>query len=346
MWRSVSAVPRSACYHRSLMLIEENVPLAPLTTFFIGGSARYFVRVKTVEELQQSLDYARDQNLATLILGGGSNVLVSDAGFDGLVIKIEMAGVERDGDTLIAEAGESWDSLVERAVADGLWGVENLSGIPGTAGAAPVQNIGAYGSEVKNTLAWVDAFDTRSGTVARLGNAECMFGYRTSRFKKEPGRFVIKRAAFALDKNGAPDASYKDLAGCGALSIAQVRERVLSVRSRKFPDLRVEGTAGSFFLNPVVSAQKAAGLLAKYPDLPHFKAENGVKVSLAWLLDRALGIKGLSVGGARLFERQPLVISASRDAHSRDVAELAGKVADLVRDKLQIDIEPEVKIIN
>src|SRR3989344_5086871 len=311
------------------MLIEENVPLAPLTSFFIGGAARYFARVTTVEELKQSLDYARDKSLATLVLGGGSNVLVSDAGFDGLVIKIEMMGVERlpagkagDGDTLIAGAGENWHRLVERAVADGLWRIENLSGIPGTAGAAPVQNIGAYGSEVKNTLAWVDAFDTRSGTVARLGNAECMFGYRTSRFKKEPGRFVITRAAFALDKNGAPDASYKDLAGCGALSIAQVRERVLSVRSRKFPDLRVEGTAGSFFLNPVVSAQKAAGLLAKYPDLPHFKAENGVKVSLAWLLDRALGIKGLSVGGARLFERQPLVISASRDAHSRDVAEL------------------------
>src|SRR3989338_4218634 len=218
MWRSVSAVARSACYHRNPMVIEENVPLAPLTTFFIGGPARYFVRVKTIEELKQSLDYARDQNLATLILGGGSNVLVSDAGFDGLVIKIEMAGVERlpagkagDGDTLIAEAGESWDRLVERAVAGGLWGIENLSGIPGTAGAAPVQNIGAYGAEVKDTLLWVEAFDTKSGAVVRLQNSECGFGYRTSRFKKEPGQFVVLRAAFRLNKNGTPNASYKDL---------------------------------------------------------------------------------------------------------------------------------------
>jgi len=328
------------------MLIEENVPLAPLTTFCIGGAAKYFVRVRNVEELKQSLDYARDHNLATLVLGGGSNVLISDDGFDGLVIKIEMAGVERDGDTLIAEAGENWDNLVARAVADGLWGIENLSGIPGTAGAAPVQNIGAYGSEIKNTLAWVDAFDTRSGTVARLNNTECAFGYRTSRFKKEPGRFVIVRAAFALDKNGAPNASYKDLAGISKFNLGEVRKKVLEVRAGKFPDLKKEGTAGSFFLNPVVSGQKAAGLLAEYPDLPHFKAENGVKVSLAWLLDRALGIKGLSVGGARLFERQPLVISAERAARSRDVAELARKVADLVRDKLQITIEPEVKIIN
>ncbi len=328
------------------MLIEEQVPLGPLTTFRIGGPARYFARVRTVEELQQSLDYARDQNLATLILGGGSNVLISDAGFDGLVIKIEIAGKAGDGDTLIAGAGENWDALVERAVADGLWGIENLSGIPGTVGAAPVQNIGAYGSEVKDTLAWVDAFDTHSGTMTRLSNAECAFGYRTSRFKKEPGRFVIVRAAFALSKNGEPNASYKDLADCGKLNITQIRERVLDVRSRKFPDLSVEGTAGSFFLNPVVSAQKAAELLAEYPDLPQFKAENGVKVSLAWLLDHALEVKGLSVGGARLYERQPLVISASRTASASDVAELAEKVADLVQDKLKIKIEPEVKIIN
>jgi len=327
------------------MLIEENVPLRSMTTFFIGGPARFFCRVTNVAELQQSLDYARDQNLATLILGGGSNVLISDEGFDGLIIKIEMVGVERTGDTLIAEAGESWDRLVERAVADGLWGIENLSGIPGTVGAAPVQNIGAYGSEIKNTLAWVDAFDTHSGAVTRLSNAECAFCYRTSKFKKESGRFVIVRAAFALDKNGVPNASYKDLAEIPRFNLGEIRKKVLEVRAGKFPDLKKEGTAGSFFLNPVVSEQKAAELLVGYPDMPHFKAENGVKVSLAWLLDHALSIKGLSVGGARLFERQPLVISASRTARSRDVAELARKIADLVRDKLKITIEPEVKII-
>src|SRR3989344_7365215 len=203
------------------MLIEENVPLAPLTTFFIGGPARYFARVTTVEELKQSLDYARDKSLATLVLGGGSNVLVSDAGFDGLVIKIEMMGVDpvKSSDDhgagkvlLIAGAGESWDALVERAIQSGVWGIENLSGIPGTVGAAPMQNIGAYGAEVKDTLAWVEAFDTQSGAVIRLQNTECSFGYRTSRFKKEPGRFIILRAAFKLNKNGAPNTSYKDLA--------------------------------------------------------------------------------------------------------------------------------------
>lgn len=328
------------------MLIEEQVPLGPLTTFRIGGPARFLVRVTNTQELCEAVEISKSRNLEILLLGGGSNVLVSDAGFDGLVIKIEMAGVERDGDTLIAGAGENWDALVGHAVADGLWGIENLSGIPGTVGAAPVQNIGAYGSEVKNTLAWVDAFDTHSGAVTRLSNAGCAFGYRTSRFKKEPGRFVIVRAAFALDKNGAPNASYKDLAEIPRFNLGEIRKKVLEVRAGKFPDLTKEGTAGSFFLNPVVSAQKAAELLAEYPDLPQFKAENGVKVSLAWLLDHALEVKGLSVGGARLFERQPLVISASRTARSRDVTELAQKVAQLVQDKLKITIEPEVKIIN
>ena len=328
------------------MRIEENVPLGPMTTFCIGGPARYFVRVRNVEELKQSLDFSKSRNLEILLLGGGSNVLVSDAGFDGLVIKIEMMGVEKENETLIAAAGENWDALVERAVGEGLWGIENLSGIPGTVGAAPVQNIGAYGSEVKDTLAWVEAFDTRGGAVTRISNAECAFGYRTSRFKKEPECFVVLRAAFKLNKNGAPNASYKDLAEISRLNLAEIQAKVLAVRAGKFPDLKKEGTAGSFFLNPVVSAQKAAELAEKYPGLPNFPAENGRKVSLAWLLDNVLHIKGLSVGGARLYEKQPLVIAAARGTSASDVAGLAQKVSRLVLDKLKIEIEPEVKIIN
>ena len=295
--------------------------------------------------MRQSLDYARDQNLSALILGGGSNVLISDAGFDGLVIKIEIAGIEKEGETLVAGAGESWDALVVRAVQEELWGVENLSGIPGTVGAAPVQNIGAYGSEVKDTLLWVEAFDTQSGQVVRLQNTECGFGYRTSRFKKEPGRFVILRVAFQLKKNGAPNASYKDLADIARFNLAEIRAKVLAIRAGKFPDLKKEGTAGSFFLNPVVSAQKAAELVEQYPGLPNFPAEQGRKLSLAWILDTILQVKGLSVGGARVYEKQPLVIAASRGARARDVAELAQKVSQLVQNKLKITIEPEVRIL-
>ena len=140
--------------------IEENVPLAPLTTFYIGGPARFFVRVSSVDELRQSLDFARDKNIPTLVLGGGSNVLIGDAGFEGLMIKMEIGGVEIQKETLIAGAGESWDAVVSHAVNENLWGIENLSGIPGTVGGAVVQNIGAYGAAVSEVVEWVEVFDT------------------------------------------------------------------------------------------------------------------------------------------------------------------------------------------
>jgi UDP-N-acetylmuramate dehydrogenase len=327
------------------MIIEENIPLAPLTTFALGGPAHYFVRVQNIDELKESLAFAKAKNIKVLVLGGGSNVLVSDDGFDGLVIKIEITGVKQDDTTLVAGAGESWDALVARAVDEGLWGIENLSGIPGTVGAAPVQNIGAYGAELKDTLAWVEALDTANGAVVRFAGNECGFGYRSSLFKQTPGRYVILRAAFNLKKDGTPNDLYKDLAGIAGLSLAEIRAKVLAVRAQKFPDLTREGTAGSFFLNPVVSPATAAQLAGRYPGLPQFAAGGGVKLSLAWLLDNALGLKGAMVGGARLFERQPLVIAASRDARARDVRALAEKIKKEVKEQLGIEIEEEVRIL-
>lgn len=341
------------------MLVQENVPLAPLTTFRLGGAARFFSRVQTTEALRQSLDYARDQNLATLILGGGSNMLIAEHGFDGLVIKIELRGVELQGETLLAAAGEPWDALVARAVDAGLWGIENLSGIPGSCGAAPVQNIGAYGTEIRDTLAWVEALDVRSGEVVRLPNEDCGFGYRTSRFKQEPGRYVVLRVALRLSPEPRPQLVYQDLSEAfkdnesGRLNLTGIRQAVLAIRARKFPDLAREGTAGSFFLNPVLPAEQAAALCAQYPALPHYPAPSGlpggkagVKVSLAWLLDNALRLKGSAVGGARLFERQPLVLVASRDARAQDVIALAQKVKDAAKKNLNIDLEEEVRIIS
>jgi UDP-N-acetylmuramate dehydrogenase len=327
------------------MEIEENAPLAPLTTFRLGGPARFFVRVKNLDELKQALACAKTKNIQALVLGGGSNMLVSDAGFDGLVIKIEFSGVELEDSTLIAAAGESWDGLVARAVDEGLWGIENLSGIPGTVGAAPVQNIGAYGSELKDTLLWLEAFDIEQNEVVRFTNSECGFGYRTSVFKKAPGRYVILRVAFALQKDGTPNDSYKDLVGIGRFSLPEIRTQVLQVRARKFPDINQEGTAGSFFLNPTVSPETAAALKEKYPELPQFAAEGGVKLSLAWLLDKVLRLKGASVGGARLFERQPLVVVAARGARAQDVVFLAQKIKKEVQEKIGIEIEEEVRMI-
>src|SRR3989344_5168384 len=158
------------------MHIEENVLLGPFTTFGIGGYAKFFTRARINEELKEALSFAKEKNLKTFILGGGSNVLINDAGFDGLVIKIEIEGVAFDGETVLAGAGEQWDTLVKQAVEKDLWGIENLSGIPGSVGAAPVQNIGAYGQELKDSLAWVDALDVGSGEVKRLTVEDCGTG--------------------------------------------------------------------------------------------------------------------------------------------------------------------------
>ncbi len=327
------------------MIIEENVPLAEMTTFRLGGAARFFVRVTSLQELEEALAFGAQKQLKLLLLGGGSNMLIQGS-VDGLVIKLELTGVERQENFLIAAAGESWDAFVAHAVREGLWGVENLSGIPGSVGAAPVQNVGAYGAEIKDTLAWVEVYDTQTHVVVRMQNAACGFGYRTSVFKREPGRYIILRAAFALRTDGAPNTAYRDLFDATSLSLAEVRAKVLSIRARKFPDLSVEGTAGSFFLNPVVSPAKAEELLALYPGLPHFPVEGGIKLSLAWLLDNALGIKGLAEGGARLFENQPLVVVASRGASTPDVRALVEKVSELAKNKLGIELETEVRIIN
>lgn len=335
------------------MMIEENIPLAPLTTFHLGGPARFFVRVKTAEDLRAVLAEASSRRLATLILGGGSNLLVDDRGFDGLVIKIELAGVqwERVGDKtlLVAGAGEEWDALVKQAVAKNLWGIENLSGIPGTMGAAPVQNIGAYGAELKDTLAWVEALDLRTGDIRNFPSRECGFGYRTSLFKKESGRFITLRVALLLGHDSKPNLSYRDVGENfrenSHPTLAQIRSAVLTIRAGKFPDVAQEGTAGSFFLNPIVPKETARELKKRYPEMPQFDTESGVKLPLAWILDKALGVRGLSHGCARLFEKQPLVIVAQKNCSAEDVKKLSELVQEKIKKEIGIEIEKEVRII-
>ena len=337
------------------MNIEKNVPLAPYTTFGIGGPALFLICVKNVEELKEALSFAAQKQLRVLVLGGGSNVVIEDSGFDGLVIKIEIKGIEIEqsagGAVVTAGAGESWDALVERTAQEGLWGMENLSGIPGTVGGAVAGNIGAYGQALSQTVAWVDALDVHTKEIKRFTNTECMFGYRESFFSIHSGSYIILRAAFVLTTTPIPELSYKDLAERfkdeKQPSLQAIREAVLTIRHGKFPDLDVEGTAGSFFKNPIVGKDVAEELVAAYPGLPIFAMPetDGVKVPLAWLLDRVLNIKGLSVGGARLFEKQPLVIAAKKGTPSSDVLELAQKVIEKVKENFSISIEPEVKII-
>lgn len=332
------------------MIIQENIPLAEHTTFKIGGPAKFFCVVTDEAELIEALEFAKDKNLPTFILGGGSNVLFSDGGFPGLVVKMELKGISFAGDLITAAADEIWDDLVNETVKNGFYGLENLSAIPGTVGAAPVQNIGAYGSEVSKTIESVRALDTEKMEFINLSNADCAFAYRDSIFKCRRGRYVIVKVIFKLAKNGQVDIGYKDLAshfaGKVLPTLEEVRKAVIDIRRSKFPDWKLWGTAGSFFKNPIISAKRYADLKKKYPDLPGFPEENGlIKISLGWILDKVCAVKGLNFGKAKVFENQAMVVMAKPGAKAGDVVNLTNEIKKIVKEKTGLEIEAEVELV-
>ncbi len=341
-------------YYHEHMTIEEHVSLRELTTLKIGGTARYFVSAATIHDLVEAVVFAREKEVPFVVLGGGSNVLISGGEFKGLVIKNDIRGIEwkdEAGEVLaVAGAGESWDGLVAQAVQKGLWGIENLSAIPGTVGAAPIQNIGAYGTEVKATVDWVEVFDASTGTTKQFSNSQCRFGYRDSIFKHQEGKtFIVCRVALRLRTTGTPNLGYTDLqkhfAGKNAPSLQEVREAVIDIRSKKFPDLREFGTAGSFFKNPVITTERFDELKKKFPELPGFPGESGVKISLAWVLDKVCGLKGYEKGNVKLFEKQPIVLVQNGLASAEEIISFAKEIAGVVKDKTGLEIEWEVQHI-
>jgi UDP-N-acetylmuramate dehydrogenase len=337
------------------MQVTENVPLASLTTFKIGGNARYVAACETLEDIQTALTYARERSLSWYVIGSGSNLLVSDAGYDGLIIRpllqelvFEADATNKESCVVTAGAGVPWDTLVEESVTRGLWGLENLAGIPGLVGGAPVQNIGAYGADVSGTLLYVDALDTKKLLVTRFTKDECGFEYRESRFKHDPS-LIILRTAFLLSYDGAPHISYADLTAYqeAVLDTPQsIAAAVRTIRAKKFPDLHTHGTAGSFFKNPIITSEKYIELKALHPELPGFVVPEGVKIPLAWILDHVLQLRGFSKGPVRLFENQPLVVTSQIGATQSDVDVLARKVEELVKDKTGISIEREVRMLS
>jgi len=333
------------------MIIEEQVSLARLTTFKTGGPARYHVTTP-LSELPEAISFAQAKDLPWRVLGEGSNVLASDAGYDGVIITIisaETTVSDTDkGVLVVADAGVSWDTFVSYTCSQGWWGIENLAGIPGTVGAAPIQNIGAYGTEVKDTIMWVEVLDTNTHTVERVGVDACAFSYRDSRFKHEP-HYVVTRVAFLLSKEQGPQLSYKDLQdavtrGERLETPEAVADCVRRIRARKFPDLSVYGTAGSFFKNPILTKEKVEALVALYPEIPTFPGGAGlVKIPLAWILDKVLGLRGFAIGRVRAFEEQPLVLVATAGATTTEVDACADDIVRQVHDAVGISIEREVQ---
>ncbi len=335
------------------MTIEEHAPLAAHTTFRLGGPAQLLITCTAADELSAAVAVARERGLEPYPLGGGSNILAADDAIGKAIIRLvaDSISFEEEGERAlaIADAGTDWNTFVDATAARGLWGLENLAGIPGSVGAAPVQNIGAYGAEVADTLEWVEAFDLRDGTSTRFTRDDCGFAYRDSRFKRERTHFITK-VAFALRADGAPNLSYPDVAKAATEATlatpADVANAVRAIRSQKFPDLAVCGTAGSFFKNPTISADAYAVLKKTYSELPGFSNGEGVKVSLAWILDRVLNLRGHAHGNARLFEKQPLVLVAEAGATARDVDALANDVAARVHAATGISIEREVQSLS
>jgi UDP-N-acetylmuramate dehydrogenase len=345
------------CYY-IFMIIQENIPLKDYTTFRIGGPARYFVEISTIDELQKAVSFAKEKSLSVFILGGGSNMLVSDNGFSGVVIKISIMGKElheQDSERVevIAGAGEEWDAFVGYTVSENLHGLENLSLIPGNVGAAPVQNIGAYGTEVKNTISWVEVFNTETYSLEKFTNTECLFEYRDSYFKKPEGKkYVITRVAFVLTRNGSLSTDYKDVRDYIAahastdLSLQKVRDIIIAIRIKKLPDVKLVGTAGSFFKNPIIPIAQYQILLETYPDMPRYVVNvELVKIPAAWILDNLCGFKGYRDGEVGVYQNQALVLVNFGGGTATQISKLAEKMIACVKEKTNIVLEKEVQII-
>jgi UDP-N-acetylmuramate dehydrogenase len=334
---------------RKLAKLQENIPLAPLTTLDVGGSARYFVRAESEDEVVDAVEYARANRLELFVLGGGSNVLISDAGFDGLVLQVAIQGITPKDVTLTAAAGEDWDTFVAYCVENDLAGVECLSGIPGLVGGTPVQNVGAYGQEVAERIAAVRCFDRSIGEIVTLGNADCGFTYRTSIFNStHRDRYIVLSVTFALERGGRPKIVYKDLVEHFAGStptLAETREAVLAIRRAKSmvidaadPNSR---SAGSFFKNPVVDKETFAELSSRFERIPSFDFEDKVKVPAAWLIENAGFAKGFALGKAGISTKHTLALINRGGATAAELLALKEQVQRAVEKKFGIQLQPE-----
>jgi UDP-N-acetylmuramate dehydrogenase len=338
------------------MEIQENVPLAPLTTFGIGGAARYFAEAKSEDDVVAALAWARERALLVFVLGGGSNLLVRDEGFAGLVVKIGVMGVETlGGGGFEVGAGESWDRFVEMMLYVGMAGVECMAGIPGSVGGTPVQNVGAYGQEVSETIESVQAYDRKSGAWVTLSKEVCRFRYRESLFNKdEPGRYIVTQVRFRLRPGGSPTLKYAELekrfpAG-STPTLREIAETVRAIRRSKGM-LIVEGdpdcsSAGSFFKNPIVAAEAveriAAYLKIGVDAVPHWSAGEGkVKLPAAWLLEQAGFTKGYAEGAAGISSRHTLALTNRGGATCADVLRLQEHIMAGVAEKFGVQLERE-----
>lgn len=338
------------------MILKEQFPLKPYNTFQIEASAKYWIEVNNIEELKEF--YASDyvKVAPRLILGGGSNILFTKD-FDGLVLHSRINTIEvleeNPKDVLIRSgSGVTWDDFVAHCVKNGWGGLENLSDIPGSVGASPVQNIGAYGVEAKDTIESVEVFDLYNGTVSTFKNELCEFGYRSSIFKKQEHKHLfVTRVNFRLQKSPVLHTSYGKIEEellklpIEKRNIESLREVIIKIRSSKLPQTQELGSAGSFFKNPVVDETLLNTIQKDYPDMPFYKVDgNRFKIPAAWLI-QTCGLKGFKMGNAATYHAQPLVIVNLGQAEGSEVVALSEHIQATIKQKFGIVLEPEVCFI-
>lgn len=336
--------------------VRENVSLKSLNTFGIGVSARYFAEVHSIEEIRGLLGDEKVKDLPRLILGGGSNILFTQD-FDGLVIYNKLTGIsvlreDKNYAWVQAASGEVWHELVLFCIGKGYGGIENLSLIPGTVGAAPIQNIGAYGVELKDTFQSLEAMNLKDGSIQTFDLSNCDFGYRDSIFKREAkGQYFINSITLKLSKKPVLNTSYGAIKTVleqlkiDSPDVAAVSRAVCQIRNSKLPDPKVIGNAGSFFKNPEISAELFDALREEYPEIPGYTVAGGnVKVPAGWLIEQC-GWKGKRAGNTGSHKDQALVLVNYGEAQGNEVRALAMEIKKSVEDKFGISLMPEVNII-
>lgn len=336
--------------------LREAVALTSMNTLRLAAKARFFAEVTQEQALVRALDWASEQGLKTLILGGGSNLVLA-GDFDGLVIRMAVVkrqweDVSDQGATLVLGAGEHWHDVVLYAAGSGYRGIENLALIPGTCGAAPVQNIGAYGVELKDTLVSVKAWDREHRNMVTLANDGCQFAYRDSVFKRQPQRYVIVQIKLRLSRKLPLSLGYGDLVHYfsnvpdkAALTALDVAEGVMAVRRRKLPDPEQIPNAGSFFKNPVVSLAAWEQLKAKFPDIASYPGEGRVKLAAGWLIDQC-GWKGYRNDKVGVHNHQALVLINHSSGTGKDILALAERIRADVADVYGVELEIEPGIVS
>lgn len=334
------------------MKIYNDYPLLEKNTFGMDVKAGCFVEYNSVEELQEMICEGKLQQ-PLLHIGQGSNLLFTKD-YEGMVLHSAIRGVEVVGETaewidVKVGAGVVWDDFVAEAVERGWNGTENLSLIPGEVGASAVQNIGAYGVEVKDLIVEVECVDLQSGVVKVFQNADCQYAYRQSAFKNElKGRYAVVYVTYRLLKQAELHLDYGNirsvLADKADYTAKDVRNAIIDIRNQKLPDPKVTGNAGSFFMNPIVSQEKYEALLKEYPAMPHYEAKGGVKIPAGWLIDQC-GLKGFQMGRAAVHDKQALVLVNKGGASSDEIVALARKVQEAVKEKFGVDIKAEVNFI-